>query len=176
MLIETTPLAGVLVTSLQKMDDPRGFFARTYCEQEFLDAGVSFHIKQANVSANALKGTLRGLHYQDQPRPETKLVTCVRGAIFDVAVDLRPDSDTYLQWYGAELTQDNRKGLFIPAGCAHGFITLADDTDVSYLMGETYVAELARGVRWNDPAFAIKWPIQPVTMHDRDAGYPDWNV
>ncbi|MBF0246630.1 MAG: dTDP-4-dehydrorhamnose 3,5-epimerase [Alphaproteobacteria bacterium] len=174
MLIEKTPLPGVLVTSLQKIEDERGFFARTYCEREFAEAGVDIHILQTNVSGNRLKGTLRGMHYQDQPHPDRKLVTCGRGAIFDVAVDLRLDSPAYCQWFGVELTADNRKGLFIPPGCAHGFLTLTDDTDVIYLMGETYHADLARGVRWDDPAFGIVWPEQPRIMNERDASYPDW--
>lgn len=176
MLIETTPLAGVLVTSLQKVEDERGFFARTYCQQEFSDAGAPFHLVQTNVSGNRFKGTLRGLHYQADPKPDKKLVTCTRGAIFDVAVDLRKDSATYCRWFGIELTADNRKGLYIPPGCAHGFITLVDDTDVNYLMGETYVAELSRGARWNDPAFAIDWPLEPVTMNERDRAYADWRI
>ena len=174
MLIEKTPLTGVLVTSLQKVEDERGFFARTYCQKEFADAGVDLVVVQSNVSANTRKGTLRGLHFQDDPHPDKKMVTCTRGAIFDVAVDLRRDSDTYLNWFGVELSAENRKGLYIPPGCAHGFITLVDDTDVSYLMGEWYHPELARGARWNDPAFAIEWPIEPAFMNNRDAAYPDW--
>ena len=174
MLIEKTPLSGVLVTSLKKIEDERGFFARTYCQQEFADAGVDIQLVQTNVSGNNVKGTLRGLHFQDEPHPDKKLVTCSRGAIFDVAVDLRKDSPTYCQWFGVELTADNRKGLYVPPGCAHGFITLVDNTDVNYLMGETYHADLARGARWNDQAFGIEWPLQPVTMNDRDASYPDW--
>jgi len=174
MLLEKTPLAGVLVTSVQKIEDERGFFARTFCQQEFSDAGIDLQLVQTNVSGNKSKGTLRGLHFQDEPRPDKKLVTCTRGAIFDVVVDLRAASATYLQWFGVELSADNRKGLYVPPGCAHGFITLMDDTDVNYLMGETYVAELARGVRWDDPAFAIEWPLQPVTMNERDRAYPDW--
>jgi len=176
MLIDKTPLEGVLVTSLQKIEDERGFFARTYCQQELADAGVDIHLVQTNVSGNKARGTLRGLHYQDYPHPDKKLVTCSRGAIFDVAVDLRKESATYCQWFGLELSADNRKGLYIPPGCAHGFITLADDTDVNYLMGETYHADLARGARWNDPAFAIDWPLQPMTMNERDAAYPDWDT
>jgi len=174
MLLEKTPLAGVLVTSVQKIEDERGFFARTFCQQEFSDAGIDLQLVQTNVSANKSKATLRGLHFQDEPRPDKKLVTCTRGAIFDVVVDLRAASATYLQWFGVELSADNRKGLYVPPGCAHGFITLMDDTDVNYLMGETYVAELARGARWDDPAFAIEWPLQPVTMNERDRAYPDW--
>lgn len=176
MLIEKTPLDGVLVTSLQKIEDERGFFARTYCQQELADAGVDIHLVQTNVSGNKAKGTLRGLHFQDFPHPDKKLVTCSRGAIFDVAVDLRKDSNTYCQWFGLELSADNRKGLYVPPGCAHGFITLTDDTDVNYLMGETYYADLARGARWNDPAFGIDWPLQPVAMNERDANYPDWET
>ena len=174
MLIEKTPLTGGLVTSLQKVEDERGCFARTYCQKEFADAGVDLVVVQSNVSANTRKGTLRGLHFQDDPHPDKKMVTCTRGAIFDVAVDLRRDSDTYLNWFGVELSAENRKGLYIPPGCAHGFITLVDDTDVSYLMGEWYHPELARGARWNDPAFAIEWPIEPAFMNNRDAAYPDW--
>lgn len=175
MLLEKTPLSGVLATSVQKIEDERGFFARTYCQEEFHQAGVDIHLLQTNVSGNKKKGTLRGLHFQDEPRPDKKLVTCIRGSIFDVAVDLRPDSSTYCQWFGIELSAENRKGLYIPPGCAHGFITLEDDTDVNYLMGETYVADLARGARWNDPVFDIKWPILPVTMNERDASYLDWD-
>ena len=174
MQIETTPLQGVLATSVQLIEDERGFFTRTYCQQEFSDAGVDIHLLQTNVSGNKMKGTLRGLHFQDQPRPDKKLVTCTRGSIFDVAVDLRKDSPTYCQWFGLELSAANRKGLFVPPGCAHGFITLEDDTEVSYLMGETYVAELARGARWDDPAFAISWPLSPVLINERDATYPNW--
>lgn len=175
MLIEKTPLEGVLVTSLQKIEDERGFFARTFCQEEFKSAGVDIQLLQTNVSGNKSRGTLRGLHYQDQPHPDKKLVTCSRGAIFDVAVDLRRDSSTYCQWWGIELSADNRKGLYIPPGCAHGFITLADDTDVNYLMGEAYYPDLARGVRWNDLAFEIKWPFEPIVMCERDAVYPDWD-
>lgn len=174
MLIEKTPLVGVFVTSLQKFADERGFFARTYCQKEFKDAGIDFDLVQTNVSGNIHKGTLRGLHYQGEPNPDNKLVTCTRGSVFDVAVDLRKESPTYLQWFGQILSADNRKGLYVPHGCGHGFITLEDDTDVNYLMGETFVAELACGARWNDPAFGIEWPIQPTTMNDRDANYVDW--
>ena len=174
MQIEKTPIDGVLVTSLQRFEDERGFFARTYCQREFSEAGVDITLVQTNVSGNKAKGTLRGLHYQDAPHPDKKIVTCTRGAIFDVAVDLRRTSPTYLQWFGTELSAENRKGLYIPPGCAHGFITLEDDTDVNYLMGEWYYPDLARGARWDDPAFAIDWPMAPVTMNERDAGYPDW--
>ncbi len=174
MLIDKTPLDGVFVTSLQKFEDDRGFFARTYCGEEFKAAGVDFTIKQTNISGNIHKGTLRGLHYQGEPKADNKLVTCTRGAIFDVAVDLRPSSPTYCKWFGVELSAHNRKGLYIPRGCAHGFMTLEDDTDVNYLMGQSFVADLARGARWNDPTFAITWPHPPLIINERDASYADW--
>ncbi len=174
MLIDKTPLDGVFVTSLQKFEDDRGFFARTYCGEEFKAAGVDFTIKQTNISGNTHKGTLRGLHYQGEPKADNKLVTCTRGAIFDVAVDLRPASSTYCQWFAVELSAHNRKGLYIPRGCAHGFMTLQDDTDVNYLMGQSFVADLARGARWNDPTFAIAWPHPPLIINERDASYADW--
>ncbi|MBL4693040.1 MAG: dTDP-4-dehydrorhamnose 3,5-epimerase [Magnetovibrio sp.] len=174
MQIEKTSIDGVLVTSLQKFEDERGFFARTYCQQEFSDAGVDIQLIQTNVSGNKTKGTLRGLHYQGEPHPDKKLVTCSRGSVFDVAVDLRKDSGTYLKWFGSILSAENRKGLYVPPGCAHGFITLEDDTDVNYLMGTHFVAELSCGVRWNDPAFGIEWPAEPQNINDRDANFPNW--
>jgi len=176
MIFHDTPISDVKVLDLNLLSDERGFFARAFCEMEMADAGCPFQVIQSNISFNVTKGTLRGLHYQDFPRPDPKIVRCIRGGIWDVAVDLRPNSATYLKWYGAELTADNRKGLVIPPGCAHGFITLTDDAEVLYLMGETYVPELARGVRWDDPAFGIEWPITPVSMHERDANYPDYEV
>lgn len=174
MKIETTPIDGVLVAQQEPIGDARGYFARSFCETAFREAGVDIHIVQTNVSHNVKKGTLRGLHYQIEPQPEPKVVSCIRGEMFDVAVDLRPSSPTFKQWFGVELTAENAKALYIPPGCAHGFITLQDDTLVNYLMGEYFNAELGRGARWNDPAFAIEWPLQPTVISDRDAGYPDF--
>ncbi len=171
-----TPIVGLKQIELTCLADERGFFARSFCEQELADAGSPFRVVQSNLSFNHKKGTLRGLHYQAAPQLDPKIVRCIRGAIWDVAVDLRPESHTYLKWFGADLTADNRHGLLIPAGCAHGFITLSDDAEVLYLMGEVYVPDLARGVRWNDPAFAIDWPLAPVAINDRDAAYPDYEV
>lgn len=174
--MQITPLKiqGAALVEIERLGDERGYFARSFCRQEFKDAGLDLDVVQSNLSHNAAKGTLRGMHYQAAPKPDPKLVSCIRGAILDVVVDLRPDSQTYRQWVGVQLTADNAKALFVPPGCAHGFITLCDDTLVNYLMGEVYVAELARGVRWNDPAFAIDWPENPVVISERDAAYPDF--
>jgi dTDP-4-dehydrorhamnose 3,5-epimerase len=167
------PLKGAFLIEIEPRVDERGLFARTYCEGEFKAHGLPSSFVQCNTSFNANRGILRGLHYQAEPRPEAKLVRCTRGAIFDVIVDLRPDSPTYARWYGAELTADNRKALFIPVGFAHGFQTLEDNSEVFYQMSEFYDGNLARGVRWNDPSLGISWPILPPTMSDRDARYSD---
>ncbi len=151
-------------------------FARTYDAALFAAAGLPTGWPQCNTSWNARKGTLRGLHYQAEPRPDPKLVRCTRGRIFDVAVDLRKNSASFGRWIGVELSADNREALAIPAGCAHGFLTLEDECEVFYMMGEIYVAELARGVRWDDPAFAIAWPAEPVTMSNKDASWPDFSA
>lgn len=174
MNIRPTALAGVLVVSPTVNADERGSFARTYDAASFAAAGLPTTWPQCNTSWNACKGTLRGLHYQAEPRPDPKLVRCTRGRIFDVAVDLRRNSASFGRWIGVELSAHNRDALAIPAGCAHGFLTLEDDCEVFYMMGEAYVPELARGVRWNDPAFAIKWPAEPSTMSERDANWPDF--
>jgi dTDP-4-dehydrorhamnose 3,5-epimerase len=164
----------VVVIELEKLGDERGFFARSFCTEVFAAHGLPGRFPQANISFNKDKGTLRGMHYQAEPRPEPKVVRCTRGAIFDVAVDLRPDSPGYRRWTGHELTADNHRALYVPPGCAHGFLTLADDCEVHYLMGEAYHPDLARGVRWNDPAFAIDWPLEPAVISPRDAGYSDF--
>ncbi|UCH72689.1 MAG: dTDP-4-dehydrorhamnose 3,5-epimerase [Rhodospirillales bacterium] len=174
MKFTATKIPGVTVVEREARSDERGSFARTYCAREFGAAGLELRVAQTNLSANTRKGTLRGMHYQAHPNPDPKLVSCLRGAIFDVAVDLRPDSPAYRDWFGVELTDSNGLALFVPAGCAHGFLTLRERTEVGYLMGEFYVAELARGVRWNDPAFGIEWPGQPAVISQRDASYPDF--
>jgi dTDP-4-dehydrorhamnose 3,5-epimerase len=176
MKIRPTALVGVLVVSPAVTADERGLFARTYDAASFAAAGLPIAWPQCNTSWNARKGTLRGLHYQAEPRPDPKLVRCTRGRIFDVAVDLRKDSATFGRWIAVELSEHNRDALAIPAGCAHGFLSLEDDCEVFYMMGEVYVPELTRGVRWNDPAFAIKWPGAPTTISERDAGWPDFSA
>lgn len=174
MKIIPTPLAGVMRVEITAHQDERGLFARTFDADLFAAHGMPTHWPHCNVSWNPKRGTLRGLHFQMEPRPEPKLVRCTRGAIWDVAVDLRPQSATYCRWTAAELTADNRSALFIPPGFAHGFLTLADDSEVFYQMGDTYVADLARGVRWDDPAFAIEWPFAPRIIGERDATYGDF--
>lgn len=154
--------------------DDRGFFARSFCKLSLADAGMDFEVVQANLSYNKAKGTLRGMHYQADPVPDPKIVRCVHGSIFDVVLDLRVGSPTYLKWEGFTLSGENRESIVIPPGCAHGFMTLTDDAEVFYLMGAPYEADLARGVRWNDPAFGIKWPMEPVSISERDASYPDY--
>jgi dTDP-4-dehydrorhamnose 3,5-epimerase len=174
MKFTATKIPGVTVVEAEAIADERGYFARGFCGREFKAAGLELTVAQTNVSFNKRKGTLRGMHYQAEPSPEPKLVSCVRGGVFDVAVDLRPDSPVFCQWIGVELTESNHTALFIPPGCVHGFLTLSDETEVSYLMGEFYVADLARGVRWDDPAFGIEWPDTPAVISDRDAAYPDF--
>lgn len=169
-----TKLPGVLVIEAEKLEDERGFFARTFCREEFETHGLDTRVSQCSISFNRKKATLRGIHYQVAPHAESKLVRCTAGAIYDVAVDLRPDSPTFKQWEGVELSAQNRRALYIPAGCAHGFQTLTDDTEVYYQISEFYHPESARGVRWDDPAFEINWPFPPVMLSERDARYRDY--
>ena len=173
MIFTPTVIPGVVVVELERLTDDRGFFARSFCRDVFADQGLTSSFVQANVSLNNARGTLRGLHYQAEPRPDPKLVRCTRGAIFDVAVDLRPDSPSYRCWTSAELTAENHRALHIPGGCAHGFISLEDDSEVLYLMGAAYDPDLARGVRWNDSALAIEWPLEPVVISKRDAEFAE---
>jgi len=174
MNFRRTSLDGVVVVEPKVTPDARGLFARTYDAVLFAKAGLPTDWPQHNVSWNIERGTLRGMHYQAEPHPEPKLVRCTRGRIFDVAVDLRPQSAAFKRWFGVELSAERRNALFLPAGLAHGFLTLEDGCEVSYLMGDSYEAGLARGVRWNDPAFGIEWPFPPVVMSERDAGFPDF--
>jgi dTDP-4-dehydrorhamnose 3,5-epimerase len=171
-----TPLADAWVIEPQLLGDERGWFARTFDAQEFAARGLSAAIVQSNASFNARRGTLRGMHYQAEPHGEPKLVRCVRGAVYDVAVDLRPDSDTYCAWHGVELSADNRHAFYIPPGMAHGYQTLSDDCELHYEMGHEYVPEAARGVRWDDPAFGIRWPDPggERTISEKDRSYPDF--
>ncbi len=176
MILTETSIAGAFLLDVERHEDERGFFARTYCQDELRAHGLACDVVQCSISFNHVRGTLRGLHYQDAPHEETKIVRCTRGAIWDVVVDLRRDSGTYRRWTAVELTAGNRRALYIPPGLAHGFITLSDDSEVFYMMGTTYVAEAARGVRWDDPAFGITWPMAPVMMSDRDRSYAEWKL
>ena len=174
MILKETALAGVFVVEPELRMDERGFFARVFCEKEFSALNLAFRFVQSSVSFNSRKGTLRGIHFQVEPKAECKLVRCTRGAIYDVILDLRRGSPTFCRWIGLELNQDNRQALYVPAGCGHGFQTLTEDSEVFYLMSEFYYPELARGVRWNDPRFAVEWPLPNPHMSARDAGYPDF--
>lgn len=175
MIFEQTPIGGAFLITLEPVADERGSFARTFSADEFEAHGLDARVVQCNVSTNVRAGTLRGLHYQAEPRAEAKLVRCSRGAIFDVVVDLRAGSPTRLRWFGAELSAGNGRMLFVPAGLAHGFQTLVDDSEVVYQMSEAYSPEHARGVRWDDPAFGIEWPPAPSrTLSERDRTYADY--
>ncbi len=178
MKFTATPLPGAWVVEPEQLSDERGWFARTFDAEEFRAHGINPQVVQCNASFNARRNTLRGMHYQAEPHGESKLVRCVRGAIFDVAVDLRDDSPTYRGWYGVELSVDNGLAFYIPAGMAHGFQTLTDDCEVLYQMGYPYVPEAATGVRFDDPAFAIEWPPADGerTISERDLAYPDFQV
>ena len=176
MLFEPTPIPGVFVVALQRVEDDRGSFARSWCRHEFQSQGLNADLVQCNVSFNRRKGTLRGMHFQNAPHAEAKLVRCTRGAIYDVVVDLRSDSPTFTRWAAFELTPDNGRMIYIPEGCAHGFQTLVDATEVFYQMSEFYTPAAASGVRWNDPAFRIAWPIENRILSEKDGGYADFRV
>ena len=174
MIFAKTPLAGAFVIEPERLEDPRGFFARTWCEREFEARGLETRIAQCSTSFNKRKGTLRGMHYQVPPAAETKIVRCTRGSLYDVIIDLRPDSSTFTRHYAAVLTAENGKMLYVPTGFAHGFQTLEDDSEVLYQISEVYSPDHARGVRWDDPVFAIPWPEDERTIVERDRSYPDF--
>lgn len=169
-----TQLPGAYIIDLERREDSRGFFSRVWCQKEFEQHGLASTVVQANTSFNVRAGTLRGMHYQAAPYQEIKLVRCTRGALYDVIIDLRPDSATYKRWIGVELTAENCRMLYVPANFAHGFITLEDNTDVHYLVSEFYTPGYERGLRWNDPAFGIEWPYTIAVISDKDAGWPDF--
>jgi dTDP-4-dehydrorhamnose 3,5-epimerase len=175
MRFTPTAIDGAMILELEGHQDERGYFARTFCREEFAAAGIDMNIVQANISRNPKKATLRGLHYQAEPHGEDKVVQCVRGRVFDVAVDLRPASPSFCRWAGVELSPEKNRAFFIPRGCAHGFLTLEDDTDLVYLMGQPFVAGSDKGVRWNDPAFSIAWLMAPLEISERDAGYVNFH-
>lgn len=172
MTFTHSQLAGVCLIEPERRSDERGWFARTWCEQEFAAHGLNTRWPQGNLTRTLRRGMIRGMHWQTDPRPEVKLVRCSVGAIWDVAVDVRRDSPTFGRWEAFELTAENGHQLYIPAGFAHGFQCLADGSEVSYLMGETYVPELARGLRWNDPQVGIAWPVGEPFLSERDRGLP----
>ena len=175
MVFNPTPLQGLYLIDLEKRGDDRGFFARAFCEKEFAAQGLVTRFVQVNNSLSAQKGTLRGMHYQLAPRAETKLVRCIRGALYDVVLDLRPSSPTFGRHFGAELTSENRRMMYVPKGFAHGFLTLTPDTEALYFVDEFYAPEQERGVRWNDPKFNIVWPTLPAVLSDKDRNWRDFD-
>lgn len=174
MRFEPTRIPGVFELIPDRREDERGWFARAWCAREFEERGLSPRLAQFNVSYNRKRGTLRGMHYQAEPHEETKVIRVTRGAIYDVAVDLRRNSPTYRQWQAFELSAGNGRMVYLPEGIAHGFLTLSDDTELLYLMSQCYCADSARGVRWNDPAFGIQWPHEPVVISERDRTFEDF--
>lgn len=169
MRFQPTAVVGAFVVELDELHDDRGMFARTFCADTFAEHGLTSTFPQCSVSFNHKRGTLRGLHYQQKPGEETKLVRAVRGRVFDVAVDLRPQSSSFLQWASVELDAERRNAFYIPEGCAHGFLTLEDNCELFYQISDVYQPELARSVRWDDPTFAIEWPFLPSIISRRDA-------
>ena len=167
---------GAFVIEPERLEDERGFLARTWDRLEFERRGLRAHVEQCSLSFNPRRGTLRGMHYQARPYEEAKLVRCTRGAVYDVIVDLRPASPRFLRWAAVELTAENRRAVYVPEGVAHGFLTLEDDTEVCYQISAEHRPELARGVRWDDPAFGIRWPAPVRVIAERDASYPDFEA
>ena len=174
MIFTETKLKGVLIVEPEKHEDCRGFFARSWCAREFADHGLEIAVAQCNISYNEKRGTLRGLHFQEKPFEEDKIVRCTKGLIYDVAVDLRSKSPTFRRWFAVELSEENRQAFFIPKGFAHGFQTLVDGSEVLYQMSEFYHPEAQAGVRWNDPAFGIQWPLPEANLSPEDAALPDF--
>jgi dTDP-4-dehydrorhamnose 3,5-epimerase len=174
MIFQETELPGVFKIAIEPRLDERGFFARTWCQNEFEAHKLDTSLVQCNISFNTRRGTLRGMHYQAEPYDENKLIRCTRGAVYDVVIDLRRSSPTFKKWIAVVLTEENRDMVYVPTGCAHGFLTLEDRTEVFYQMSEFYNAESARGVRWNDSAFQITWPEKTEVISDRDRAYPDF--
>ena len=176
MIFTETELKGAYIIEIEQLTDHRGFFGRAWCRKEFEQHNLAVDIKQANVSSNIKKGTLRGMHYQVSPYQETKLVRCTRGAIFDVIIDLRTDSETYGRHIGVELTAKNYRMLYVPEDFAHGFITLENDSEVTYQVSEFYTPGSEKGLRWDDPLFKIAWPGDIQVISDKDSSWPDFSL
>lgn len=175
MIFNKTALEDAYIIELQKFNDVRGFFARAFCEKEFEDQGIYFRVVQANTSYSSRKHTLRGMHYQVKPHQEAKLIKCTKGAIYDVIIDMRSDSPTFKKWTGVELSEYNRKMVYVPEGFAHGFLTLEDDTEVYYPVTECYTPGAEKGIRWDDPAFNIDWPAKAAIISEKDQSWPLFN-
>jgi dTDP-4-dehydrorhamnose 3,5-epimerase len=174
MIFTEAEIPGAFIVDIERRSDDRGFFGRAWCEEEFAAHGLATAFVQANIGFSACRGTLRGLHHQAAPHEEAKLVRCTRGAIYDVVADLRPDSPAYLQWVGVELTDENRRMMYVPAGCAHAYLTLANDTEVFYSVTAAYAPGAEIGIRYDDPALGIEWPIAPSTVSEKDLAWDDY--
>lgn len=175
MKFTETPLSGAYLIELEKREDDRGFFARFFCKEEFRALGLNNNILQINNSLSRIPGTLRGMHYQKFPKAEDKIVRCIRGSLLDVIIDIRPESPSFMRHYSVELSAENRKTLYVPKGFAHGFMTLEPDTEAFYLVTEEYSPDHERGIRYDDPAFGISWPIAPREISGKDKSHPDFN-
>lgn len=177
MIFEETPLSGAYIVRLERIEDDRGFFARTFCEREFSARGLASRMVQSNTAFSRRAGTLRGLHYQKPPHAEAKLVRCIRGAVFDVMADIRPDSPTFRSWFGMNLTEENRTMVYVPEGMAHGYLALADGSELSYQVSTFYTPGAEQGIRWNDPAFGIEWPqVNELILSEKDRSWPDFRL
>jgi dTDP-4-dehydrorhamnose 3,5-epimerase len=175
MLFHPTPITGAYLIDLEKRGDERGFFARLFCRNEFGENNLATEYVQINNSLSVDKGVLRGMHYQLPPSAEVKVVRCIKGGLFDVILDLRPDSPSFGKWFGAEITAENRRMIYVPQGCAHGFVTLEANTEAFYLVNSFYAPDLERGIRFNDPRFGIEWPLTPSEVSDKDNNWPDFD-
>lgn len=176
MKFTETPLQGAYLITPELLEDERGFFARSFCRHEFADHGLNVDFVQCNISFNKMKGTLRGMHYQLSPHEEVKLVRCTAGAIYDVIIDLRAESPTFMKWFAVELTIEKYQHLYVPKGFGHGYQTMKDRTEVSYQVSSFYTPSSERGIRWNDPTFGIAWPLSVSLISEKDAAHPDWEV
>jgi dTDP-4-dehydrorhamnose 3,5-epimerase len=175
MIFVETELSGACIVELDRIEDERGFFARTWCQRELAEQGLETRIAQCNTSFSSRRGTVRGMHFQREPFAEVKIIKCIAGALYDVIIDLRPHSPTYKRWVGVELSAASRHALYVPKGFAHGFQTLRDDVETFYMVSEFYTPEAEAGVRWDDPAFGIEWPMTPPSqISDKDRGWPDF--
>ena len=176
MIFSKTKLSDACIIEIEKIEDERGFFARIWDKEKFLENGIGSEFLQSSISLSKKKGTIRGMHYQTKPFEESKIVRCTRGSIFDVIIDLRADSKTFKEWFGIELSENNYRCMYIPKGFAHGFQTLENDSEVSYQISETYKPEYSKGIRWNDEFFEIKWPLIPTIMSKKDEKFPKFNI
>jgi dTDP-4-dehydrorhamnose 3,5-epimerase len=177
VIFEETPLAGAYIVRLQPIEDDRGFFARTFCEREFAAKDLAIRMVQANTALTRRAGTIRGLHYQAPPHSEAKLVRCIRGAVYDVMADVRPDSPTFRSWFGVNLTEENRTMVYVPEGMAHGYLALADESELFYQVSTFYTPGAEQGIRWNDPAFGIEWPqVNELIISEKDRSWHDFRL